>query len=139
VAARPSGHWRIDASQPNPLSGLVTQHQELMAQDQDFRLTRGASLKDLAQYEHDPTRNAKITRCSILLGARRHADEVLKRHSFPLSGSARFRSRFHRIGANPNAGQFTLRFEGALPCFKQAPFTRNTLKGMRPAVSELKI
>jgi hypothetical protein len=55
-----------------------------MAQDQDFRLTRGASLKDLAQYEHDPTRNAKITRCSILLGARRHADEVLKRHSFPI-------------------------------------------------------
>ena len=41
--------------------------------------------------------------------------------------------------ANPNAGQSTLGLEGALPCFKQAPFTGNVLEGMRSVVGELKI
>jgi hypothetical protein len=44
----------IDVPQPNPLSTLTVQHQQLLAQDQDLRLPRGARLKHRAECEQDP-------------------------------------------------------------------------------------
>lgn len=45
ITIQPHQNQTIDAPQPDPLSSLTAQHQQLVAQDEDLRLTRGASLK----------------------------------------------------------------------------------------------
>jgi hypothetical protein len=45
ITIQPHQNQAIDAPQPDPLSSLTAQHQQLVAQDEDLRLTRGASLK----------------------------------------------------------------------------------------------